>query len=341
MTPSPDLSVLIVTWNVRDRVLACLTSIVRDSTAPNLEIIIVDNASTDDTVQAVREHFPAVRMIANTSNIGFPRANNQALAHARGRHILYLNPDTEVISGTLTACVRELDADAELGVVGCRLEFPDGRIQNEGARNTYRFRHLLFELMYLHMLFPRSRIFGHHLMGDWDHRGTRNVEAVCGAFMMTPREVALQLGGLPEDVFMYHEDLSFCLRVLRSGRRLRYLGDVSIVHHCAQSSRQSSARFGVLEVESKYRYIREADGPVWAIVARGVLILRSITRLGVCLMGVVLPARLKDPYPRVFDWRMHLLQIVWCVSRRSALRWAPGGEEWARPEHQPVAQGVG
>src|SRR5690606_31348674 len=167
------------------------------------------NASSDGTAQAVREHFPHVRVISNSVNVGFPRANNQALACARGRYVLYLNPDTEVRPGTLGACVAELDANPDIGVVGCRLESPDGTIQYEGARNTYRFRHLAFELLWLHMFFPRSRIFGDHRLGSWDHRGTRDVEAVSGAFMMVRRELAVRLGGLPDDVFMYHEDLSF------------------------------------------------------------------------------------------------------------------------------------
>lgn len=340
MAHDPDLSILIVAWNVQERVLECLASIMSDESAPGLEVILVDNASSDDTVHAVAQQFPDVILIANSQNLGFPKANNQALARARGRHVLYLNPDTELAQNTLAACVRTLDDDPDIGVVGCRLESPDGTIQYEGARSTYRFRHLVFELLYLHTIFPRSRIFGHHRIGHWDHRGTRDVEAVCGAFMMVPRELALHLGGLPEDVFMYHEDLSFCLRVLRAGRRIRYCGDVSIVHHGGQSSGRSSARFGLLEAESKYRYIMEADGVAWAVAARGVIALRSVMRLAVCLGGALLPSRWKKPYPRVFDWRTHLLQLLWCVAREPALRLAPGRETWGTAAVARAFQGL-
>jgi O-antigen biosynthesis protein len=330
VTSAPELSILVVAWNVKDHVLACLAAIFRDATRPALEVILVDNASGDGTVDAVAEQFPHVRIIANADNVGFPRANNQALAQARGRNILYLNPDTEVASGTLLRCMQELDAHPDVGVVGCRLEHPDGRIQYEGARNTYHFRHLAYELLYLHMLLPRSSTFGDHLMGGWDHRTTRDVEAVSGAFLMTRRELAVRLGGLPQDVFMYHEDLSFCLRVLRSGHRLRYLADVATVHYCGESSRKSSARFGLLEVESKLRYIEEADGAVWAVAARGVLAVRSLLRLAVCAVTAAAPGRWKRRHPRVFDWRMHVLQLYWCVARGRALQLAPGGEKWAQ-----------
>jgi GT2 family glycosyltransferase len=294
MTDAPVLSVLIVTWNVREPVLACLASLHADPEAPPLEIIVVDNASSDGTPNEVVRRFPDVRVLANPQNVGFPRANNQALGIARGRYVLYLNPDTEVAPGTLAACVRELDSNPDIGLAGCRLEFADGRIQYEGARNAYRFRHLMYELLYLHMLFPHSRVFGHHRMGDWDHRGTRDVEAVNGAFMMVPRSLALAVGGLPEDLFMYHEDLSFCLRIRRSGHRLRYLGSVRTIHHGGQSSRKSPARLGLLEVECKHRFILEADGPRWAAAARAVLGLRAILRLGIGAIGLLLPASLKE-----------------------------------------------
>jgi hypothetical protein len=323
----PDLSVLIVTWNVRDLVLACLESVHADPAAPRLEVILVDNASDDGTVGAVVERFPTVRVLANRQNVGFPRANNQALALARGRHVLYLNPDTELYAGTLSACVKELDAHPDVGVVSCRLESPDGRIQYDCARNMYRFRHLLFELLYLHMLFPRSRIFGHYLIGDWDHRGRRDVEAVTGAFMMVRRDVAREVGGLPDEVFMYHEDLAFCLRIQRTGRRVRYLGDVGAVHHAGRSSRQSSARLGLLEVECKQRFIREADGPLWGAAARVMLGLRAVLRIGVGLVGLLLPSRWKHRYPRVFDTGLYWLQLRWCVSPASVAMHLPRAPE--------------
>jgi GT2 family glycosyltransferase len=327
---TPVLSILIVSWNVRDMVLGCLALLYADTAAPSFEVILIDNASEDDTVAAVVERFPQVRVLANRDNAGFARANNQALARARGRHVLFLNPDTEVDAGTLRACVQELERDADIGLVGCRLESSDGVIQFECARNMYRFRHLMFELLYLHMLFPRSRIFGHHLMGDWNHAGVRDVEAVNGAFMMVRGDLARELGGLPEDLFMYHEDLSFCLRVQRAGYRLRYRGDVRTVHHWAQSSRRSSARLGLLEVECKHRFIRESSGPRWGAAARVVLGARAVLRMGVSAVGLLLPRRWTERYPRVFDLGLYWLQLRWSVRPASVANLLPRGPDTLR-----------
>ena len=126
---TPALSIIIVSWNVRDLVLACLDSIQADPARPSLEVILVDNASADGTAEAVVQRYPDVRVLANHENVGFPRANNQALAHASGRHVLYLNPDTEVGPGTLAACLDELDRNPDVGIAGCRLESPDGDLQ--------------------------------------------------------------------------------------------------------------------------------------------------------------------------------------------------------------------
>jgi GT2 family glycosyltransferase len=210
--------------------------------------------------------------------------------------------------------VKELDANPDIGVVGCRLERPDGEIQYDCARKLYRFRHLVFELFYLHMLFPRSRIFGDQLIGAWDHRDARDVEAITGAFMMTPREIAEQVGGLPDELFMYHEDLAFCRRIACTGRRVRYLGNIGAVHHGGQSSRQSSARLALLEAECKYRFIQEADGPAWAAAARFILGLRAVLRIGLGVVGLLLPGECKQRYPRVFDTRSYWLQLRWCVA---------------------------
>lgn len=337
MTQAPVLSIIIVAWNVRDLLLACLASIHADPSSPPHEIIVVDNASGDGTAEAVVTRYPAVRVLANRENVGFPRANNQALAHARGRYVLYLNPDTEVGAGTLGACVRELAAHPDVGVVGCRLESKEGFVQYEGARNLYRFRHLVYEVLYLHMLFPGSARFDDHRMGQWDHRDDRDVEAVSGAFMMVPRDLAQQIGGLPEDLFMYHEDLSFCLRVQRAGRRVRYLGSVHTVHHRGRSSARSSARLALLEVECKHRFIAEADGPRWAAAARAVLALRALLRMGLGALALPLPRRWKAAFPRVFDIRLYWLQLRWSLQPASVAMHLPRAPE--RPR-EPLRMGA-
>lgn len=315
---SPDLSVIVVTWNVRELTLRCLDALRRraDDDGIRCEIILVDNASADGTPDAVRAAHPDAVVVANRVNVGFPIANNQGLTRARGRHVLFLNPDTEVGPGTLRACLDELESQPDVGMVGCRLEYPDGSTQLEGARRAYRLRHLVTESFYLHMLFPRSRVFAHQLMGDWDHAGRRDVEAILGAFMLVPREVALAVGGLPDEVFMYHEDLAFCLRIRSRGWRIRYVGDVSTVHHVNQSSRKSQAHLGLLEGEYKLRLIREGQGRLAASAGRVVLGMRAATRTMMAGVAGLLPGleAARERHPRLFDARRHWLQLLWSIS---------------------------
>jgi GT2 family glycosyltransferase len=309
------LSVVVVTWNVRDLVCVCLVRLYEELEGVDAEVIVVDNASTDGTVAAIRRSFPQVRVLANTVNAGFPVANNQALSVARGEYVLFLNPDTEVGAGAVKGCLGALERDPRLGVVGCKLVLEDGSVQLECARRPYLLRHMAAELLYLHMLFPRSRIFGDHLLGYWDHEGERDVEAISGAFMLARRSVVSAVGGLPADLFMYHEDLAFCLRVQRAGWRIRYLGQFTTLHRWQGSSRRSSEALALLEGESKVRLVREAQGPAAGVIARLLFAVRCILRLTVGGVGSLLLGRGRLParYPRVFDWRTHALQLVWAV----------------------------
>ena len=322
---TPDVSVVIVTWNVRDMVVDCLRAVAERSGALDVEAILVDNGSTDGTVRAVRAAYPGVTVIANGGNVGFPTANNQGLGHAAGRHVLFLNPDTVVGEGTLEACVAELDRDPAVGMVGCRLMYPDGRVQYEGARRDYRLRHLLYEAVYLHELFPRSPLFAHQLIGGWDHRGTRDVEAISGAFMMVRAGIARALGGLPSEMFMYHEDLAFALRVRRAGWRIRYLGAVETTHYSGASRKRSTSPLSLLEGEVRVRLIRERGGAARAALARPFFGIRSVGRLAAAAIGRGVPGlgRLKERRGKAFDVRLHALHLLWAVNPAAAEKLLP------------------
>lgn len=325
---APDLSVIIVTWNSAREIEACLASL-RGRSALSLEIIVVDNASDDDTVHLVRAGFPEVKLVANGRNVGFPAANNDGLRHAHGRHVLFLNPDTEVGSGTLERCVAELDENPDVGLVGCRMMFTDGAVQLEGARRDYRIRHILFEAFYLNELFRGNAIFAHQLMGDWDHRDSRDVEALVGAFMMARAEVADAVGGLPEELFMYHEDLAFCLRVRKAGWRIRYLADVETIHHGAASTSKSPSNLSLLEGEVRVRLVRERQGALAGAAARAAFGVRSLVRLAGAVAAGLLPGleRLREERPKAFAWRVHAFHLLWSVAPERARRRLPVAQE--------------
>jgi GT2 family glycosyltransferase len=324
MSREPVVSVIIVTWNTRDLAVQCMEALYARADGVPFETIVVDSGSSDGTVEALRTRYPATVFVENDRNLGFPRSNNQGLALARGRYVLLLNSDTIIGEGTLAACVAELDREPDIGMVGCRLVYPDGRVQNECARNPYLLRHLAGEVLFLHMLFPRHRVWAHHLMGDWDHMDSRDVEAISGAFMLVRREVARGVGGLPEDLLAYHEDLSFCLRIRQQGWRIRYLADVSTIHIANQATNRSRQRFYLLEGEYKVRLIRESEGAAFAAAARAVFGVRSAIRLAVATAGM-LPGlgRVRQKHPNLFDVERQFLQLAWSVWPGSVERLVP------------------
>ncbi len=328
--PAPALSVILVTWNVRELTLECLGAVRARSAGVPLELIVVDNGSGDGTADAVAERFPDATVLRNPANEGFPRANNRGLAAARGRYVLFLNSDTVVGDGTLDACVAELERDPEVGAVGCRLVYADGSTQYEGGRNAYRLRDLVAEAFYLNRLFPRSRVWAHHLIGTWDHGGRRDVEALSGAFLMVRRELALEVGGLPEDLLFAHEDLAFCLRIRRLGARIRYLGDVSTLHLTNRTTDRHGLRWYLLEGEARVRLIREAEGRFAGWVAQALFGVRSLVRLAIALVGLLLPPRLRRQYPKVFHVQRHALLLLWSVAPPLVRPLIPGPRRVAR-----------
>ncbi|MHB1193067.1 MAG: glycosyltransferase [Longimicrobiales bacterium] len=315
----PDLSAVVVTWNIAGMAETTVRRVLERCGALAVEVLVVDNASADGTAERLRTAFAPdfrVQVLDAGANLGFPRANNLALERARGRHVLFLNPDTEVGEGTLEACVAELDGDPAVGVVGCRLEYADGRIQFEGARRDYRLRHLVWEAFYLHAAFPRSALFAHQLMGEFDHRSVRDVEAVSGAFLLTRRSLALELGGLPDELFMYHEDLSYCLRARRAGYRVRYRGDTATLHHGAAASSRNPAPLELLEGEMRVRLVGERGGRLAAAMARPVFAVRQLVRLLVSLPVAAVPA-LRRRWPQVADVEKQLRLLAWTVWPRA------------------------
>ena len=316
----PMLSILICSLNVLEHLERCFVSLYEREQGLDFEVILVDNASTDGTVERVRERWPRVRIVANRANVGFAQANNQALGLATGKHVLFLNPDTEVGPDTLRRCVETLESDPTVGMVGCQLRYPDGQIQYECARSAYRLGDLFIEAAYLHRFFPHHPLFGRQILGDWDHLESRDVEGISGAFMMLPRALANRLGGMATEVFLYHEDMDLSLRVRQSGFRIRYLADVYTIHHMSRSTlgRWADPNWSLLELETNVRLIRQIQGRPAAAVARVAYLGRSLARMVAATAGKLLPADrgIRARFPTAFSIRRHALQGVWAISPR-------------------------
>lgn len=263
---TPDLTIAVVSWNTRELLLPCLAAIGPAVAPYTVEVILVDNGSADGTAAAVRERFPGVRLIENTDNRGFTRANNQALAVARGRFLLLLNPDTEARPGSLAALVRYLETHPEYGVCGPKLLYPDGRLQPNGRRLPTLWREFL-AASGLRRLNPGA--FASRLeWGRDDFSRTVDVEEVSGACLMARREAVEQIGPLDERFFMYYEEVDWCARMKAAGWKTAYVAEAEVVHHVAQSVKQASFAVYRAFYESQYLYHRKHGTPPVGLAMR-------------------------------------------------------------------------
>jgi len=275
----PDLSVIIVNWNVRDLLRRCLHSILASLPACQLEIIVVDNGSTDGSAEMVRTEFPQVHLIANPDNRGFTGANNQGLAVARGRYVLLLNPDTEVVGDALETMVAFADAHPDVGVVGPQLLNPDGTVQSS-RRRFPTLATALLESTWLQPYAPR-RLLARYYVLDRPDDEVQDVDWVIGAALMARREAVEQVGPLDEGFFMYSEELDWCRRFRAAGWRVVYLPTARIIHHEGKSSEQVLPARHIHFQTSKIRYFRKYHGPAAAEALRWFLLGNYLWQIGV------------------------------------------------------------
>lgn len=232
-----DLSVIVVNWNTRDLLSRCIESIHRHTRRLSYEIIVVDNASEDGSPEMAEKRFPEVTLIKNDENRGFGRANNQGLALAQGRYVLFLNSDAEVDPGCLDGLFMYMEQNPAVGASACRLLNPEGSLQHS-CRKFPDFRTFLLLVLGLRSLFPRMKIFRNYLMLDWDHADLREVDQIMGSFMFLRREVLDRIGGFDEQYWMYFEEVDLCLRIWKAGWTIVHYPYASAVHHLSRSSEQ-------------------------------------------------------------------------------------------------------
>ena len=274
-----DLSLIIVSWNVAELLAECLDSVNRSlaKSALSAEIVVVDSASTDDSVTMLRTRFPEVQVLAQKDNLGFVRCNNLGLKKTRGRHILLLNPDTRIIADALGRLVQELDAHPVVGIVGPRTLNSDGSTQS----TRRRFPTLLtafFESTWLQPWAPRGLLLRYRVEDRADEENFE-VDWVQGSALMLRREVYKAIGGLDPGYVMYSEELDWCRRAQAAGWRVHYVGAATIIHHGGSSSEQAPARRQIHFQQSKLRYFRIWHGWWSAQLLRAFLLLMYMQQL--------------------------------------------------------------
>ncbi len=259
------LSILIVNWNVRDLLRDCLRSIEHGRGDLDIEVIVVDSASGDNSAAMVAAEFPWVTLLPQTDNVGFPRGNNIALARARGDALLLLNPDTVILGDALPTLVAYLAAHPDVGAVGPQLLNPDGSVQSSRRRFPTLATGFL-ESTWLQGLAPG--VLRRYYALDLPDDATADVDWLTGACILVPRAVYERVGGLDEDYYMYSEELDWCRRIRAAGWRVVYLPAAQVVHHVGKSSEQAVTARHINFQRAKLRYFRKYHGRAAAAVLR-------------------------------------------------------------------------
>jgi GT2 family glycosyltransferase len=265
---TPDVSIILVSWNTRDLLLACMDSLPGAAGALHADVWVVDNGSADGSVAAVRDRFPTAHLIENARNVGFAAANNQAIVVSRGRYALLLNSDTVPRPGAIERLVRFADQRPRAGIVGAMLLNPDGSFQASHAN----FPSLWSELLSATGIGPR--LFGrwYPSYGPRHSQAARRVDWVQGACMLARREAVEQVGLMDEQYFMYNEEIDWCLRMWRAGWETWYAPEARIVHYGGQSTRQVRQAMIQALYRSKVRFFRKHYGRLLAAALQAALV---------------------------------------------------------------------
>lgn len=258
--PMPaDLSIVIVSWNCRDELAACLASIAPERHGLALETVVVDNASGDSTAEMVRSAFPGVGLIANEVNRGFAAANNQGIAATSGRNVLLLNPDTMVHEGALASLAGTLDGDGTIGACGPQLLNADGTIQTS-VRRFPTFAALLYQYTPARMLGLGKRAYRDYKSRDFSFREAADVDSLMGAALCVPRGVLDRVHHLDERFFVYFEEVDLCRRIRDAGYRNRFVPEAVITHLGGVSAAGQSAA-SLFLCRSMFRYMKKHSRP--------------------------------------------------------------------------------
>ena len=237
------LSVLIVNYNVKAFLDQCLRSVRAASRNLDVEVIVVDNASTDQSGEWITAQFPEVRWIASPTNLGFGRANNLALREATGDVVLYLNPDTVVPEDNFATALAYLADHPEVGSLGCRMIDGTGEFLPESKRALPTPSVALYRLLGLSSLFPRSPRFARYYLGHLPEDQNAEVDVHCGAWMMVRKPILDQLGGFDEAYFMYGEDIDLSYRIQKAGWQNHYLATSPIIHYKGESTKHATWKY--------------------------------------------------------------------------------------------------
>lgn len=301
---STDVSIVIVSFNSADTLEPALRSIDRRADGLNVEAIVVDNASSDDSIAVAKAVRPATRVIESPVNGGYAHGVNLGLRAARGRYLLVLNPDAELRMDTLAEAVAHLDAALGVGVLGCRVRLETGTQQSTLFRLP-RLRHLFWNVFVPNALIRRTTWFGDQRYASLSRDHIQDVEVVAGCFMMLPRQVWETVGGMDDRIFLYSEETEWCARIARAGWKIRYNPNVEIMHRGAVSTGGPSPWRNVEMARGQLLFFRFTRGPAIQRAAVAIMLMADVLRAVWFLPLAVIKGRSASE-----AWRARLLFLA-------------------------------
>ncbi len=300
-----NLSVIIVSWNTVELLRKCLASVYHNPPGDHFEVIVVDNVSSDGSVQMVQQQFPQVKLLTNKRNVGFATANNQAIEQSSGRYILLLNPDTEVKPGALKIMVQFMEDHPEVGAVGAQLLNPNNTLQPSCYPAPTLSREF-WRLFHLDKFWP----YGTYNMFQWDLNRAREVDVVQGAALLLRREALNEVGVLDTDYFIYTEEVDLCYRLQQAGWRLYYVPQARVVHYGGQSTQQVAADMFLQLYRSKLLFFRKHHGLLASYIYKFILFGAVLMRLLVSpLAWLEQPSRRQQHFILAANYRRLLVSL--------------------------------
>lgn len=237
-----DLSIIVLNYKTRQLTMSAIESVFQSETTYSYEVLLVDNASEDGVIATVQDRYPQVVGIQNQENVGFARANNQAMAIARGRYVLLLNSDTIVHADTLHTMLVFMEEHPQVGAAGCKIVLPDGRLDKACKRGFPTPAASFYYAFGISKLFPSIPRFNGYQLGHLNPDQSQPIDCLVGAFMLVRQEAIAQVGMLDEQFFMYGEDIDWCYRIKQAGWKIHYHPQAEIIHYKGASSRRKPVK---------------------------------------------------------------------------------------------------
>lgn len=285
-----DLSIIIVNWNSKDYLQKCIASIMDSKSELKFEILVIDSGSFDGAGEMLKRLYPKVKFIQSDKNLGFAKANNAAVKSSCGSHVLFLNPDTEVVASAIDMLFDQIQKLPRAGAIGCKLLNADGSVQTSCIQSFPTILNQFLNSEFLRALFPKAHLWGMTSLFRTSNEPAE-VEVLSGACIMMRRSLFEQIGQFSEDYFMYAEDMDLCYKVRQVGHENYYVPNATVFHFGGGSTQQRPSDFAVIMMRaSVWRFLRKTRGEMYGSGYRCSMLISAGGRI-VCLL-VLLPAYL-------------------------------------------------